>query len=709
MKRKAPTVVDRREHIGRRQPQTSCINCRVKKLKCDRGEPCASCVVRGLSCTGRSGPEPAAVPQYNVAAAGSDLSILSRLANLERAVFGDARQSPTSRVASTKGPMQCSPAASAVDTPSPSQEDAERRRAAKFLDLTYTREDHSVNSQIRRPRFHVAPTASHLSQPARRDGTSMEDVSRSALIMTREEALLFLHDFFENPYHLLPILYEPSVRSLVNTFYSQLEQGQEADPTVAALILSIASTSASFFNNDTTARYIFASTDEATQVSIAWRETALTILDDPRFPCNRSIEECQARTILAYVVSNVEGCSAQYRLLHSCSVAIARDIALHLVDSAATAETSDDGPTREMKRRLWWHLASTDWLLSFVGGPLDGTYAVQPRHFIVNRPRNLNHNDLIQKDETFTYPLNVLTQMSYFIQRIRLAEVCREIVDAREPGLLDLEITHFDKVASLDVLFERVLEEMPPILQKDAPIPNDAPLHLDQQRDLIHLCIHVRRARLHRPFLLHDTDNPRHEPSRRQCISSARTVLSSSTRMLDGPEGPADRDQAVANALAYRTGLVISNMFMACAILALNGGLIWDRTAGDARSRFASSEIRDEIARACRVLAKAGHKSTFAANLLGKLAGVLKQYNVKEIDDLVAPPITSNLVTEDGVSSSRDNIFHTDAAATLSQPATDSIDVPDDFTMWNEFFTTMPEMEGYDQLFAGLDYYCGPT
>ncbi|KAI0458903.1 hypothetical protein F5B21DRAFT_511727 [Xylaria acuta] len=525
--------------------------------------------------------------------------------------------------------------------------------------------------------------------------------------MTREEALLLLRDFFENPYHLLPIIYEPSARSLINTFYTQLEQGYEGDPTAAALILSIASTSASFFSHNATTHNAFASTDEATQASVAWRQAALTILDDPRFPSDGSLEGCQARAILAYVVCNIEGCSARYRFLHSCSVAIARDMSLHLVDSTTAADTSDDPPTREIKRRLWWHLASTDWLLSLVGGPLDGTYTVQPRHFVVNRPRNMNDNDLSQNDDTLTYPLNVLTQMSCFLQRIRLGEICREMADARAPGLLDVEITDFNTVASLDLLFERALAEMPSFLHKGAPVPQGAPLHLTQQRDLILLCYHFRRARLHRPFLLHDTDNPRHEPSRRQCICSARIVLSISMEMLEGPSA-VDQDQDFGNPLAYRVGLVISSLFTACASLALNVGLIWNRATGDERTNDASSELQSEITRACRVLAKAGEKSTFAANLLRNLVGVLKQYSVKEIDDLVPAPANSNLDTEYGVGNN-DNAFQTYSAREQSQSIGDPINLADNFTMWNEFLTTLPEMEGYGQLFAGLDYYCGPT
>lgn len=217
--------------------------------------------------------------------------------------------------------------------------------------------------------------------------------------------------------------------------------------------------------------------------------------------------------------------------------------------------------------------------------------------------------------------MNVLTQVSCFLQRIRLGEVCREVVDARPPGLLDVEITDINTVASLDHLFEKVLAEMPPFLQKGAPLPQGVPVQFAQQRDLILLCFNFRRARLHRPFLLHDTNNANLEPSRLQCISSARTVLSISTEMLEG--SAVDRYQQLGNPLAYRVGLVISGLFTACAVLALSAGLTWNRTTGDAptavHTNYPSSEISGEISRACRVLARAGKKSTFAANLLRNL------------------------------------------------------------------------------------------
>jgi hypothetical protein len=242
---------------------------------------------------------------------------------------------------------------------------------------------------------------------------------------------------------------------------------------------------------------------------------------------------------------------------------------------------------------------------------------VHPRHFAVKLPRNINDNDLNQLDETVTYPLNVPTKVSCFLQRIRLGEISREIVDARSPGQPDVEVIDFSTLDSLDRLFKNALTAMPPFLQKGAPIPQVAPQYFSQQRDLILLAFHFRRARLHRPSLLRATDNPRSASSRQQCISSARTVLSIAVELLDGPSASGDPQQGFGNPLAYRAGLVISSIFVACTILALNAGLNSNPATGNGHSNTSTdSELHGEIAEACRTLAKAGEKSTFAANLV---------------------------------------------------------------------------------------------
>ncbi len=73
--------------------------------------------------------------------------------------------------------------------------------------------------------------------------------------------------------------------------------------------------------------------------------------------------------LLADLIYNTEALSFRFRYMQNCAVAVARELSLHLVDSpsrprpaaAAAYPRDDDATTREIKRRIWWHLASTDW------------------------------------------------------------------------------------------------------------------------------------------------------------------------------------------------------------------------------------------------------------------------------------------------------------------------------------------------------------
>lgn len=78
------------------------------------------------------------------------------------------------------------------------------------------------------------------------------------------------------------------------------------------------------------------------------------------------------------------------------------------------------------------------------------------------------------------------------------------------------------------------------------------------------------------------------------------------------------------------------------------------------------------------------------------------------MDDLVPPSTksSSNTVYAGG---NGDTTSDTHVSEDPLKSMSDPINVADNFTMWNEFFVTMPDTEGYDQLFAGLDHYCDPA
>ncbi|KAF6799530.1 hypothetical protein CMUS01_15622 [Colletotrichum musicola] len=300
----------------RRQPQVSCDSCRKKKLKCDRGVPCSSCVVRGLSCTGQPPPqkglaqqsttsrdeypEPAPAPPY---VTGTDDSILGRLRRLENAVFGSGaalpdRESPDpAPVSTTTGPIpddahngrdsvEDESCASSQRPSRQSAVDSERQQTAKFLDSTFTRHGLTVTLPHERMHYQVAPVANFpktpsttITKPGLTPQSDPDHRPKITWLMTPSEAQALLRDFVSNLFHILPILHVPTTRALIESFYASLSLGSEPlDQSHAALILAIAATSAFFCAEGSEAHHIFASADDVTQTAMSWFRSDLAAL-----------------------------------------------------------------------------------------------------------------------------------------------------------------------------------------------------------------------------------------------------------------------------------------------------------------------------------------------------------------------------------------------------------------------------------------------
>ncbi|KAK1999484.1 hypothetical protein LX36DRAFT_632379 [Colletotrichum falcatum] len=724
----------------RRQPQISCDSCRKRKLKCDRGNPCSSCVVRRSPCTGHPNSySPVALISSNPTLApgiGSDDSILGRLRKLEHAVFGSAVSAGASTDRMSAGIEFEGEEARArtrqriLSPPSQPQSrkplrPSERQQTAMFLDSTFTRNGHSISFPYDKVDYHVANVSHFPKTPpsttlGQTPNTDYSDTRLTAWFMTHDEALLLLQDFVDNPFHLLTIIHAPAARSVIDNFYRSLSVSEDPNPTHAILILSIAATSAFFCNESSKSFHCFASVEEATQTAVSWLKSALDILEKPRPSNSCCLEEVQARAVLSYMVYNMEGCSARFRFMHGCSLMAAREICLHLVDSPSSAQ-HDDTITREIKRRLWWHIASTDWMLGLMGGPIDGTYNVQPKQMNVRYPRNINDDEASLSDETFTMPQDTATGMSFFIKRIQLSEIARSIIDARVPGVPDAEVTDYNKVLELDSLFEDAFCNFPPFFSPDGSISSNAPPHLTLQRDVVLLGFHSRRARLHRPFLLHDKQDAQYQPSREICLRSARLVLSIATNLLQASKDKEVASSLKARVIGCRLGCVIGHMFMACTILVLNAGQDPARgmqLAGEGHDGVsaATSESHAEVAQACRALASAGEESAMAEKLVRNLTGVLRRYRIGGMDDVVSSgsehaatssvELPNNALDEITKTDKKSRGFEDEQDTAYSvTPSEDDLGL---HGLWDDMLGDASAF-GWDQLFAGLDTYCGPT
>ncbi|KAB5581140.1 hypothetical protein GE09DRAFT_463982 [Coniochaeta sp. 2T2.1] len=595
---------------SRRQPQISCDLCRHKKLKCDRGRPCSNCVARGKECQG--GPVFA-----SVSGVADSAQILERLRRLEEAVF-ETKDGVHQEIQDTEArTLERKDTTPPHPLPTPS------------TDLDYPSVGDDGPSDARESyTFRVAePMDPSITKPP-----CPSEASLCVLLPAKQDTLA-MFDYFLRTSHCNPrAIHVPYTRSAVSDFYSRAfgarsRARQSPDAAVAAFIFSFCATAAFFWDKRGFPSYqMFSSVDQAVRQSNVWLNAAWDLLDQSRrVPGSGSLHEVQAYLVLSDLLYNMEGCSTRFRYLHNRALTVAREIQLHLIDVATGTGPVDDDPLTEVKRRLWWHIASTDWLLSTMGGPLDRTYQVHRRHMIVNYPRNVNLDDL-----STTFPASTITDMTYFLLRTRLAEVCRKVADALPLGSPEIDSLPYYQVLAISQLFEDAWTAMPPVFALDTPLPPDTPPSAMTDRQIVTLAFHARRARIFRPFLLPEQArpgrnlDPRCARFRSLCLQSARSVLRiASALLLKSIEESEASPWPLP--LMHRSGCVISHLFMACVVLATDTKLI--HPSGDDVFNWEVEAIRIELSDARRVLERVAEKSNMASSLVSKLIGVLKRHS----------------------------------------------------------------------------------
>lgn len=149
----------------------------------------------------------------------------------------------------------------------------------------------------------------------------------------------------------------------------------------------------------------------------------------------------------------------------------------------------------------------------------------------VNYPSNADDESITLAGLKYEQSLSDPTTMSAFIQRLKLANICREIVDTLPPFFSEPQETDYAVVLTLDDKLRSYLKELPVFFQLDPAsvqasyeICRQRP-HIAWQRVGIHFSLYARLSRLHRPYHLTHFKDPRYNYSHATCIGSAHTIL----------------------------------------------------------------------------------------------------------------------------------------------------------------------------------------
>jgi hypothetical protein len=338
-----------------RQDPVSCESCRKKKLKCDRGLPCSSCCLRKIECN------------YGDHRPGVGTSVRARDQTEERPVF-DRLSEPTRTL--RWNPRQ--------DLEAHPRNGNEPLQTADWLETIVM--GHRVPSAVpatlraelsqRRDVEHALPQqTSPMEQigisPGRRIifNENPATVHLPSFLPPLAEAMGYFRyycNYLDFQYHLI---IPHRVEEQIHKVYEAVAQNESISLAYTALLFSMAASALYYQLLAEASEHA----EQSSQEAIFLAGAALIQANYITYP---SIEGLQATMIIGHQLSNMNlPPSVSSLFVHRSFVSQAISMRLHLIDSprAVNERTSMefDKTGVELKRRLWWDLATYDWYVDW--------------------------------------------------------------------------------------------------------------------------------------------------------------------------------------------------------------------------------------------------------------------------------------------------------------------------------------------------------
>ena len=346
MKRRSTVNSDPSPTKQPRQDPVSCESCRKKKLKCDRNIPCASCTTRKLPCSfGSHG----IVPTSHSVKQGSQANERPRLDN--RPVSRPQQQILRSEARSNKQN-------DALETADWLETIVMGHRVPSAVSAPL-RDELSQHSRVTESQENPSsgPLYFLFGNGHRASSESPASIDLPFFLPSRAEALALFQFYLNHLDYQYHIIIPSRTKRDIEAIYDR-SPGDGLKLQHAALLFAIIATA--LF-------YQFLSTDPARLAEASSREAAFlagaALIQSDYLACP-SIEGLQATMIIGHHLSIATLHPAVSSLfIHGSLISQAKSLGLHMVDSPLSKRNlnGDDRSTIELKRRLWWDLASYDW------------------------------------------------------------------------------------------------------------------------------------------------------------------------------------------------------------------------------------------------------------------------------------------------------------------------------------------------------------
>ena len=326
------------------------------------------------------------------------------------------------------------------------------------------------------------------------------------------------------------ILHLATLRNLLEAFYTSLSRQEKVNTDHAALLMSVFATVKGYTQWSICQQLTTNATINKDKIFLLFFRAAFDLVDHSKRVLPPSVEIIQACILVVFLDYNVEGFTTRPKLVLSQAIALCKELGMHRLDTAGEVRKRDLNPPDfqtqvdlEIKRRIWWHLTATDWMLSCIGNVSDGTYSVNEFQIRTRLPRNIN-DDLLDAGDL---PLNQPTAMAYPLQRVRIAKLFRTVCDlSQTPGQ-----ENYQEVLGLDKRIANSLDDLPVFLRLDPESIEKSKFILQEypyfamHRYIINVGAQGLRCRLHQPYMGRQSANPMYKASTDLGLEAAMQVL----------------------------------------------------------------------------------------------------------------------------------------------------------------------------------------
>ncbi|KAF2159020.1 hypothetical protein M409DRAFT_30555 [Zasmidium cellare ATCC 36951] len=332
--------------------------------------------------------------------------------------------------------------------------------------------------------------------------------------------LLRLFELYIDP--ICCITHPQTTRAELDTFYIGIAKYEETETQHTAMMLSTMSLSIFFCRPMDLLKWGISETDNI-KIASYMHDAASNLLEQTIRSSRINLCAAQAAILMSYFIYHRDGPSSRYRHLLSTATFIASELCLPSMDGSDSysnvSKHQDDAVTKELKRRVFWHLASIEGL-NYASFPSNTATIMDFEHTPMRWPSDFSDSGRISNHKDGNDVLQRPTAVTYLLARMKLAAISRRAAIPTRGHSHNVNQDSYDQILALDREFERFLNDLPYFFRLDQescqqsealePVFSLLPI----MRYSIPTAAHSRRLKLHQTFLLRQAADERYQDSR---------------------------------------------------------------------------------------------------------------------------------------------------------------------------------------------------